>query len=492
MVFLSLLLGLLVSTPALGAASVGSVDRPASPRSASSYCEDFAQRQVGLADRLLGESNYSRAVKVLNSTVRNCDRSFVREKLYEVLTEWYGAIDASSPDGIQQFRSVLSNQSHINSAQRSRLEQLMRSDVRDLLQQTFEDGDPEGAYDLCQTFEDFTDAHFESEYYCGASAEELGAHASAMTSYAWLLDNWDGSQSLVNWMELADTLNSLYLVNGRFRAAFDLTRQMAVRESSADRLLSSLMSARSHFLEPILEVGAVFYGSGPSDAALSHVDAEMQRVDFPEYVRSFYLLAADGSVERGMYGSGADAPGATQLAQVSGVSLLHSEDDSDVAWLVHPIDDQHLILELGTGTTPEENVRLESVHANVESDEQWDQLYQLEYTEAYPATGSAIGTLLGGAHLSGMDFDPYRSIFDASPTLAYYGIQNGSEVIEESYNFQESRLGYGEDEWERTSSTPALYHHSIEYGDQNMREVVWPNFVDDEWDGVVRIGLVQS
>jgi len=492
MVILSLLFGLLVSTPALGAAPLGSADGPVSSRRAPSYCEDFAKRQVGLADRLLGESNYSRAVKVLNSTVQNCDRSFVREKLYEVLTEWYGAVDDSNPDGIQQFRSILSNQSYITSAQRSRLQQLMRSDVRDLLEETYEGGNRESAYQLCQTFSDYTDSHFESEYYCGASAEELGADAPAIASYSWLLDNWDGSQSLVNWMELADTLNSLYLANGRFRASFDLTRRMASRNSSPELLLSSLLSARGHFLEPILEVGAAFYASQPNDAALSHVDAEMQRVDFPEYVRSFYLLASDGSVERGMYGSGADAPGATELAQVSGVSLIRGEDDSDIAWLVHPIDDQHLILELGTGTTPEENVRLESVQANVERDEQWQQLYQLEYTETYPATGSAIGTLLGGAHLSGMDFDAYESIFDASPTLAYYGIQNPSAVVEESYNFQQSRLGYGDDEWERTSSTPALYHHNIEYGGQSMREVVWPNFVDDEWDGVVRIGLVQS
>jgi hypothetical protein len=492
MVFLSFLLGLLVSPPGPVTASTGATDSPAPTRAASSYCEDFAKRQVSLADRLLQNANYSRAVKVLNSTAQNCDRSFVREKLYETLTDWYGALDESNPGRIQEFRSILSNQSYITSDQRSQLQQLMRSDVRALLQETFEAGDQESAYDLCRTFSDYTENHFESEYYCGTSAEALGADATAVASYAWLLDNWDQSQSLVNWMELADTLQSLYLRTGRFRASFDLTRRMAARNASPDLLLSSLLAARSHFLEPILEVGAAFYRSEPGDAALSHVDTEMQRVDFPQYVRSFYLLAADGSVERGMYGSGADAPGAAQLAQASGVSLIRDEDGSDVAWLVHPIDDQHLILELGTGTTPEENVRLESVQANVESDEQWDQLYQLEYTETYPASGSALGTFLGGAHLSDADFDVYEAVFDASPTLAYYGIQNGSAVVEEAFNFQQSRLGYGEDEWERTSSTPALYHHSIEYGDQAMREVVWPNFVDDEWDGVVRIGLVQS
>ena len=481
-----------MSAPALGGASVGPTDSPAPPRATSSYCEDFAQRQVTLADRLLGSANYSRAVKVLNRTAQNCDRPFVREKLYEVLTEWYSALDDSNPEQIRQFRSVLSNQSFVSAAQRSRLEQLMRSDVRDLLAQTFEAENPERTYELCQAFPDYTDTHFESEYYCGASAETVDADLQALSSYAWLLDNWDASQSLANWMEIAEDLESLYLLNGRFRSSFDLTRRMAARNPSPNLLLSSLIAARSHFLAPLLEVGAVFYASPPGDAALDHVDAEMQQVDFPEYVRAFYVLAPDGSVERGMYGSEANAPGAAQLAKASGVSLLRAEDDSGITWLVHPLDDRHLILEMGTGTTPKENVRLERVQSNVESERQWEQLYQLEYTETYPASGSAIGTLLGGAHLNDVSFDAYDAAFDDSPTLAYSCIQNGSAVIEKAHNFQESRLGYGQDEWERTSSTPALYHHSIEYGGQSMREVVWPTFVDDEWDGVVRVGLVQS
>ena len=488
MAFLCFILGLLL-LPSSAGASVARA--PTSPATAS-YCEQFAKRQVNLADRLVGNANYSRALKVLNSTADNCDRSFVREKIYEVLTSWYGAIDGSNPDQVRQFQSILSNQSYISSAQRSRLEQLIRSDVRDLLARTFEADDRETAYDLCQSFSEFADNHFESEYYCGASAEALGSEGRAIASYAWLLDNWDDSQSLVNWMELADTLQSLYLLNGRFRASFDLTRRMAVREPSPDLLLSSLMSARSHFLEPVLEVGAVFYGSPSTDAALRHVDTEMQRVQFPDYVQALYLLAPDGSVERGMYGSEANAPGAAQLAKASGVSLLRGEDDSSVAWLVHPVGDRHLILELGTATSPEESVRLERVQANVDSDQQWEQLYQLEYSETYPASGSAVGVLLGGAHLGDEDFDGYEAIFDDSPTLAYYCIQNGSAIIETSHNFRESRLGYGNDEWERTSNTPALYHHRIEYEGQPMREVVWPDFVNDEWNGVIRIGLVQS
>jgi hypothetical protein len=163
-----------------------------------------------------------------------------------------------------------------------------------------------------------------------------------------------------------------------------------------------------------------------------------------------------------------------------------------LAWLVSPLGSGYLVLEFGIATTAEENVRLETIQENVESDGQWQKLYQLEFAETSPASGSAIGTLLGGAALTDADFDAYDAIFDDSPVLTYYCIQNDSEGIEESYNFNRSDLEYGEDEWTRTSNTPALYHHEIQYGGQSVREVVWPKFVDENWTGVVRVGLVHS
>jgi hypothetical protein len=282
-------------------------------------------------------------------------------------------------------------------------------------------------------------------------------------------------------------------LNGEFRAAYDLARQMAARDPTPKAILSSLISARGNFLAPLLRVGSTFYEAGPSNGALSHVDTEMQRVSFPKYVKAFYILASDGSVERGMYGSEANQPSDALLNQASGsVSLLQSSNQSNNAWLVTSLGSRYLVLEFGMATTPEENVRLENIQENVESNEQWRKLYQLEFAETSPATGSAIGTLLSGASIAGANFDVYDAIFDDSPLLTYYCIQNDSDEIEESYNFNRSELGYGEGEWTRTSSTPALYHHEVQYSGQSVREVVWPNFIDDNWTGVVRVGLAHS
>ncbi len=313
-----------------------------------------------------------------------------------------------------------------------------------------------------------------------------------MRAYGWLVDNWS-SQSFITWEEAANTLEELYFLNGQFREAYALSREMAVRDPTPKAILSSLISVRGNFLAPLLRVGAEFYEEQPTNEALSHVDTEMQRVNFPTYVKAFYILASDGSVERGMYGSEANQPSSALLEDAAGnVSLLQSSDQSNTAWLVSPLGSRHLVLEFGMATTPEENVRLETIQENVESDEQWRKLYQLEFGETSPAIGSGIGTFLSGANLATANFDAYDGIFDDSPVLTYYCIQNGSDGIEESYNFNRSNLGYGEGEWSRTSNTPALYHHEVQYGGQSVREIVWPNFVDDNWTGVVRIGLAHS
>jgi hypothetical protein len=485
---------LLVSFPGKATASAPAVENvpPLRAEETSSYCEDFAQRQVQLADRLLQNANYTRALKVLNSTVENCDRELVREKIFEVMRAWYNAISGQSAAALQQYLNTLSNQPYLSSSQRSQLKQPIEADVQSLIRQEFEGENYNAAYDLCQAFSKYASEDFELEYYCGSSADELGASGVAMNSYAWLLDNWNSDQSLTTWDTLADRLEQLYLLNGRFRAGYELARQMAERNPSPKTILSSLLSARGNFLSPLLRIGSTFYGQEPSEAALRHVDNEMQRVNFPSYVQAFYLISADGSVERGMYGSEANQPSASLLERVSGTVSLLQSPESNLAWLVSPVDSRFLVLEFGVATTAEENVRLENIHENVENDQQWSQLYQLEFTETYPASGSAIGTILSGSLLSSGNFGAYDRIFDDSPVLTYYCIQNDGEGIEESFNFSRSRLSYGEDEWERTSTTPALYHHTVQFEGESVREVVWPNFVDDSWTGIVRIGFTQS
>lgn len=497
MTILSLLFSVLLFSPVHGETRTSNAECavvPSGNRASTSLCEDFAQRQVSLADRLSQKANYTRALKVLNSTIENCDQEFVREKLFEVFNQWFDTVSTQgSPSALRQFKNALSRQAHLTSAQEARLDRQIQSQVRSLIASEYRGEDFDAAYQLCRAYPSYTDENFETKYYCGVSAEEVGASGVAMNSYAWLIQNWQSNQSVANWKETADKLERLYLLNGRFAEAHRLTRRLVVRDPSPSGILSSLISLRGSFLSPLMRVGATFYENQPSESALSHVHEEMQRVNFPKYVNAFYVLASDGTVQRGMYGSEANEPSSTLLEEATGrVSLLRAQNSSNLSWLVSPIGSRFLILEFGTATTEEESVRLENIHQNVDSEEQWKKLHDLEFRETSPASGSAIGTLLSGALMSGQGFNTYDAIFDDSPILSYYCIQNDSDGIEESYNFNRSNLGYGEDEWKRTSSTPALYHHSITYGGHPVREVVWPKFVDDQWAGVIRVGLAQS
>lgn len=486
-----ILAALFVAAPSQSyAASEGS---PAPGPTSSPSCEDFAQRQVQLADELLQRANYSRALKVLNSTAENCDIELVREKIVEVFGAWYGTVQRQGASALRQFLGVLSNQPYVSSAQKERFRNRAASFLRALVEQEFDGENYQAAYRLCRSYPSFVDENFEAEYYCGTSALESDAQGAAMSSYSWLLDNWNSDQSLTTWKELAGTLEELYFLNGQFQDAYVLARERARRDPSSESVLASVISARGKFAAPLLRAGTIFYEGNPSGSAVSHVRSDLKRIKFPKYVKALYILTPDGNVERGMYGEEANQPSTSLLETVEGtVSLLQSTGDSNLAWLVSPLEEKFLVLEFGVATTPEESVRLETVYENIEDDEEWKKLYNLEFTETAPATGSAIGTFISSASIADQDLDPFDAIFEDSSLLSYYCIQNSAEQVENSYNFDRENLGYGESTWKETSKTRSLYHHSIDYGGQSVREVVWPIYIQKERNGVVRIGLNQN
>ena len=484
---------LLPLTEASATAEGVSSNNNLSSSSSLEVCEDFANRQIGIVDRLLNQSNYSRALKVLNRTVENCDREFVHEKLVEVFDAWYNDVRASgSSSDVRHFNNVVSNNPHLSSGQKARFDSRIQSYVSSLIRQQSTAQNYEETYQTCQSYPGYSDTNFEVQYYCGSSALELGKKWKAISAYAWMIENWDESQSLTTWETASSTLKELYFLTGRFARAQDLARTVAIRDGSPESLLASLISIRATYLSPILEAGGAFFQDAPSESALTQVDTEMRRIQFPEYVNAFYIFTEERSVKRGMHGNEATPPSASLLEKATGrVSLLQSPNNQNRAWLVSPIETGHLILEFGTATTPDETVRLESLHQNITSDKHWNRLYNFEFKQTSPTTGSGVATILGGAYLGDKDLRSYNSVFDNSPVVNYYCIQNASGEIEESRNFARAKLAYGDSGWQRTSNTPALYHHSIEYGGEPLREVVWPTYVNEEWSGVIRIGLAR-
>lgn len=458
----------------------------------SSSCEDFAQRQIKLAEGLLQKSNYTRAIKVLNSTAQNCDIEEVREKIVEAFEEWYNVVQGQGQSAFQRFMNVLSSQSYVSSAQKARFERRATSYVLSLLKEEYGGGNFRSTYRLCRSYSDFVNENFVAEYYCGTSAKELGAKRAMVNSYEWLIQNWNGDQSLATWTDIAGTLEEHYFLNGRFEDAYALARKRARRDPSPESVLSSVISIRGQFTAPLLRAGSIFYRNQPSQSALSHVRSSLKRINFPKYVKAFYTLKPNGKVERGMYGNEANQPDGSLLEKVEGtISLLQSTGDS-MAWLVSPLEERFLVLELGVATTPEESVRLETIYENIESDEQWKKLYSLTFTETAPAIGSAVGTFISSSSIADQDLSSYRKIFDASSLLSYYCIQNDVGGVQESYNFDRESIGYEDTKWKETSKTRSLYHHSITYSGQSVREVVWPIYIQKNWNGVIRIGLTQN
>lgn len=492
-----LVLGFLPFSPVLAdVASSTSSEAAGEALTPRADCESFARRQMKLAGRLLDQDNYSRAVKVLNSTMDNCERDFIQKRIYKALSQWYDSIARGGTTAeFREFEATLAEQKYLNSAQKRRLERRLQGFVKALIQDRYESQNYESTYQMCRKYESAAESNFELQYYCGSSAEKLGAVGVAMNSYSWMLDNWSDSQSVTTWGEIAGNLESLYYLHGRFDAGYELAQKSATLDPSPKSLLSSLIAMRASFLAPLVDVAGAFFEKRPGTQAVTHFNSEMQRVGLPNYVKSMYMLRSDGGLLRGMYGKEANQPSASLLGKVSESTALLTPKGGgrpNRAWLVTPVEERYLVLEFNTNTTPQENILLENVLSNVRSDREWDNLYDLQFKNAVPGAGSAIGTMLSSTFIEDGDFETYDSIFEDSPVLLYYSLQNEAEEIKESYNFNRSKLGYGDKEWERSSTTPALYHHSVQYDETPVREVVWPNFVNDQWSGVIRVGFVQS
>lgn len=456
-------------------------------------CEDMANRQIRLADQQLGQNSFQRALRVLNRTAENCDIPVVREKIVEVLEQWYGFIQRyGEASNIRQFNSAISNQQYISSSQRDQFSARVDAQVEGLIRQRFQNEDHQSAHRTCQSFSQFVGDSFEMNYYCGTSARSIGAWSTALSSYEWMWEHWSGNQSLIEREELATALKELYFGSAQFQKAYEFFQEWTLQEPTPEHLLSSLTSIRGDFLEPLVHLGAIFFEVQSSSSTEEYISKEMARVNFPSFIQAFYIVSESGEVGPILYGEEGDvsSPSPSRLRQTpGGTSLLESSNSH--MWMVHPSSNGYLALQFTRSTSPDENVRLEALHEDVQNEEAWQRLYSFEFTETYPAIGSAVATLVGGAYLEDMSMNSIQNIFDAKPSLRYYCLQNDSGDIVASHSFSRSNLGYGEGGWVRTSNTPALFHHSVEYNGASIREVIWPRYIDKEWTGVARVGIAR-
>lgn len=456
-------------------------------------CEDMANRQIRLADQQLGQNSFQRALRVLNRTAENCDIPMVREKIIEVLEQWYGFIQRyGGASNIRQFNTAVSSQQYISSSQRDQFSSRVDAQVEGLIRQRFQNEDHQSAHRTCQSFSEFVGDSFEMNYYCGTAARSIGAWNTALTSYEWMWEHWSNNQSLIEREELATALKELYFGSAQFQKAYEFFQELTLQEPTPEHLLTSLTSIRGNFLEPLVHLGATFFDVQSSSSTENYISEEMARIDFPSFIQAFYIVSENGEVGTVLYGEEEDvaSPSPSRLRQApGGTSLLESSNSH--MWMVRPSSNGYLALQFTRSTSPDENVRLETLHENVQNDEAWQRLYNFEFTETYPAIGSAVATLVGGAYLEDMSMNSIQNIFDTKPSLRYYCLQNESGDIVASHSFSRSNLGYGEGGWVRTSNTPALFHHSIEYDGVSIREVIWPRYMDEEWTGVVRVGIAR-
>jgi len=456
-------------------------------------CQDFAERQIRLSQQQVERGNFSSALRVLDVALQNgCDIAIVRGQIARVLEAWYeSARDSGSNRQMREVIQQVSSRSALDNDARAELQQRIRSTIESRIVSAYEGSNYRRAYQLCRTYDAYSERTFTLNYACGRSAREVNAVGAATARYERLMDNWTTNQSLVTREDLTAELKQLYLTTGQFDQAYVLSKQLAQRTPTPGTLIATLTAARGQALAPIVRVAQAFYDSNPSSTAGEHVRSEMESIKFPSYVQASYLLADDGTATTTFVGSNAAVlPETSLLEQSSGsVSLHFSASDSTRTWLVGRTDPGWFVVQFGQQTTAEENVILEGLLQNSSAEDRWASLYEQVFTTTYPATGSAVATFMGGTYLADAAVESYESVFESMPVLNYFCVQDQSGGIVASYSFSRSEIQYEDRVWNRTSQTPALYHHTVQRGDQSLREVVWPTYQGNTWSGVVRVGM---
>jgi hypothetical protein len=460
---------------------------------AAQSCADFAERQIALSEKQIDRNRFSGALRVMNVALENgCRTPDVQNQVADILEAWYEAARASgSTEEMQTVIETVSSQSGLTNEDRSELQGRIRSAIESQITDAFQQEDYRRTYSLCRTYSDYSSRTFSLNYACGQSALEVGALSAGISRYEALLADWSSDQSALTRQEAYQELKELYLITARFDRGFETAKRVAQRDGTPENLLASLTAVRGRYLEPIARVAQVFFDGNVAEAARSHVRREFSSVNFPEYVQGIYVMDGNGSPEYAFFGESAvTAPGPELLDRTAGdVSLLLSTGSADRAWLLSRVDGGYFVVQFNRETTPEENVILEGLVENVGDESQWEELYQHEFTSTYPATGSAVASLLGGSYVADESVSQYGSVFRTVNVLQYFCVQNGQGEIVDDYAFSRDQMQYDDGVWNRTSETPALFHHEVQMGSDAVREVVWPTYRNQDWAGVIRVGI---
>lgn len=485
----------------LAALIAGSLPIAAAHASASSFsegpsveavCENFVEVQLESVDDLLAANSFERALDIVNVTIQRCPVPRAKSALNDVYGAWFQHTqNGGDVTQVPDFLTSITQNEHMSASSLSGFSGRIATALSSWVGRLVDRSSMASAHRYCRQYSQYSSQTFRLNYLCGTAAYATENHEPAIRAYESIVNNWDDNQSYVQWDEAAEDLKELYMITTRFNRAFDIAKRLAIRNPTPETVLSSLITVRGQMLSPIAHHGNILFEGVTSDRIVRHVRSETERIRFPDFVIGVYMMTRDARSDVIFYDSGTIAPPSmTDLERLSGnVTMLQSTQDPDRAWLISPIDAGYFVVQFVSQTSSEENVFLENLLSDIQSERRWNRLVDQQLSRSYTATGSAVASLLSGAYLADALMERFSTFFKESDILSYFAIQDARESLVHSEQFARSGLEYGDDIWRRTSQTPALYHHEIEYNGRSTYEVVWPMYNDNEWIGVVRVGI---
>jgi tetratricopeptide (TPR) repeat protein len=470
------------------------------PEARAQACAPFANNQIQLAEDRAAQADFAGAMRVLNVTIRDCDLPRVRNKLADIAEQWYTYVNRrGSSRALREFMDTMENQPNLPPDAQERTRSRMVTSMTNLLEMRVEAENYEGSYEVCTAFPSLSRSTFELHHYCGTAAMNVKAYGRAIESFGRMLNNWDEDQNYTTWDATAKNLETLYLRTTRFSEGYELSKRLVLRDPSRENLESSLIAARGKFLTPLAQMGGVLFDGVASDRSIAHAKAQMQRISFPPFVKSVYIMTQERRRDAVFHGADFTAlPSTEAIEKGTGDVFLVRPDTSSsqqgLAWIASPIDAGYFVVQFDLSINREEGILLDELARNIQSEVMWRALYEYEFSKLFPALGGGTGTLLGAAYLEDKPLEPYQRIIDRLPTLRYYAIQRADEQgrVVRSYSFSRASLNYPSGLWERSTEAQALFHHEVGLEGTPIREVVWPIYEDGARLGVTRVGVAMD
>jgi hypothetical protein len=333
----------------------------------------------------------------------------------------------------------------------------------------------------------FISSSFANRYRYAASSFEARHYIAALNNFEWLLNNWTDNQNLVKWEKVHEMVVTLYALNNQFDNALDHFQRYYRSNDDDDKFLRNYLAVlRAKYLFPFINV--IQQVSSPSAVqALNGVQA----LKPPEFITGVFVYNAARKTISAEYNPGkSKIPDLGFVVSYANFPMFTFKDQN--YWMVNKKGDDYYAVLFSHQLNIIENNYYAEVRRKPDMVEPWADLYVHQRTLINRFVAAITTALLQIEYGAGnlMAPDQFGKQLQQLDNIHYVVFHNEKGEIATSYKFVKSACNFTDMNWEKSSTTMALFSQDITSGSRSITDIASPLFVGGSRKGVFRIGFI--